>query len=160
MDIQNWGTHKIMQLPDYCFGRRFLVSCTVIGGDGAAAWDISEVALPEQCVMWELRLFCNCVAGEVASIRLALGDQLPVTTAIMDGLEPLINGLGIQGPGPRVIVPSFEGKLQWNKLKQNIHSGSKRPILEVTGAAQKTPTVTVGMVSSGVPKSVPDWLVL
>jgi len=156
MDIQNWGTHKIMQLPDYCFGRRFLVSCTVTGGDAAAAWDISEIALPERCVLWEYRAFCSCVSGELASFRVALGDQLPVTTAIMDGLEPLINGLGSQGPGPRAIHMSYEGKLVWNRLRQNVQSTSRSLIIEATGAQGKTPIVTVGIVVSGVPRSIPD----
>lgn len=156
MDIQNWGIGRIMQLPDYCFGRRFLVSCTVTGGDAAAAWDISEIALPEQCVLWEIRAFCDSAAVDITSFRLALGDQLPVTTAIMDGLEPLINGLGAQGPGPRAIVPSLDGRMQWNKFRQNIASASRRLILEATGAATKTPTIMVGIVVSGVPRSIPD----
>lgn len=158
MDISSWGIAQIMQLPDYCFGRRFLISCTVTGGDAAAAWDISEIALPERCVLWELRAFCDSTAADITSFRLALGDQLPVTTAIMDGLEPLINGLGAQGPGPRAILPSFEGKIQWDRLKQNIEPASRRLILEVTGASGKTPTVTVGIVVSGVPKSIPDMI--
>jgi hypothetical protein len=158
MDISNWGLHKIMQLPECCFGRRFLVSCTVTGGDAAAAWDISEIALPERCVLWEIRGFCDAAAADITSFRLALGDQLPVTTAIMDGLEPLINGLGAQGPGPRAIVPSLDGRMQWNRLRQNIHAASRRLILEATGAQGKTPTITVGIVISGVPRSIPDMI--
>jgi len=159
MDISNWGIGRIMQLPDYCFGRRFLVSCTVQGGDAAAAWDISEVALPERCVIWEMRAFCDSTGVDLTSWRMALGDQLPATTAIMDGLEPLINGLGIQGPGPRAIDMSFEGKLIWNRLRQNINAASRRLIIEATGALGKTPIVTVGIVVSGVPRSIPDMIV-
>jgi len=53
---------------------------------------------------------------------------------------------------------SYEGKLVWNRLRQNVQSASRRLIIEATGAQGKTPIVTVGIVVSGVPRTIPDFV--
>ncbi|GAH58066.1 unnamed protein product, partial [marine sediment metagenome] len=94
MDIRNWPMDRIMQLPDECFGRRFLVSCSLAYADAGSTFDISEIALPEACVLWSLNVAWYNEDTATHYIRLALGDQLPATVAMMDALEPLISGLG------------------------------------------------------------------
>lgn len=158
MRIDQWGIGRILELPDHLFGRRFLVSCSVEGGDAAAAWDISELAFPEVAVIWEVRIFSVLAGSNVDSIRLAIGDQLPTATAQMDGLEPFIQGLGAQGPGPRAINPSLDGRMEWDRLRFAIATAGRRLVLEATGIAGQTPVVTVGVVVSSVPKEVPEWL--
>ena len=158
MRIDNWGVGRKMQLPDECFGRRFLVSCSVEGADAQPAWDISELAFPEETVIWELQVYSCSAGADVASLRLALGDQLPTTAAMMTALEPLMPGLGLHGPDPRDIRPACDGEMGWNKLRMPIAAGGRRLVLEVTGAVGKSPVVTVGVVVSSVPKEVPEWL--
>lgn len=158
MRIDNWGLGQMMQLPDHCFGRRFLISCSVEGGDAAAEWDISEVGFPERSVIWEVRIFSVLAGANVDSVRLALGDQLPTVTAEMDGLEPFIQGLGAQGPGPRAINVSLDGRMEWDRLRFPIATAGRKLILEVTGVAGQTPRVSCGVVVSSVPKEVPEWL--
>lgn len=158
MRIDDWGIGRIMELPDCLFGRRFLVSCSVEGGADAAAWDISELAFPEVAVIWEVRMFSELAGNLVDSFRLALGDELPTLTGQMDRLEPFIQGLGAQGPGPRAINPSLDGRMEWARLRFAIATAGRRLVLEATGAGTSTPVVTVGVVVSSVPKEIPEWL--
>jgi len=160
MRIESWGIGRIIELPDFCFGRRFVVSCSVVGGDGTEAWDISELAFGEKMVVWEVRVFSSSAGVDIDSIRLALGDQVPVSAAMMDRLEPLVPGLGAQGADPRAINPGVDGGLAFTQLRVPVATSGRRLVLEVTGAAGKTPRVTVGIVVSSVPREIPEWLSL
>ena len=158
MRIDNWGMGAKMMLPDELFGRRFLVSCTVEGGSEAAAWDMSEIAFPEHAVIWEFRVFSELTAADLISVRVALGDQLPTSQAMMTALEPLVAGLGAQGPDPRIMGLSLDGRLEFTQLRFGMASAGRKLVLEVMGAQGKTPRVTVGVVVSSVPREVPEWL--
>lgn len=159
MRIHGWNLGRVLQLPDETFGRRFLISCRVQGGDASPAWDISEIGLPEKAVIWELRVFCDSTSADLASLRVALGDQVPASAAMMTALEPLMPGLGAQGADPRAINVSFDGRLEWTQLRFPLAAGGRRLVVEATGAAGKTPIVTVGVVVSGLPKEFPGWLI-
>lgn len=156
MRIDSWPMDKVMQLPDCAFGRRFLVSCTVSGTDAGEVFDISEIALPERCVIWELSAYCDSLSSDLAHFRMALGDQLPADAAAMSRLQPLFNGLGLQGAGPRRIVMPYVGDMRWNRLRFGIESAGCRLVLEALAESGKVPVVTVGIVVSSVPREVPD----
>ncbi|GAH72945.1 unnamed protein product, partial [marine sediment metagenome] len=57
MDVRNWPADRIMQLPDHCFGRRWLVSVIGARSEIGPAFDISEAGLPEWTVIWNLTLW-------------------------------------------------------------------------------------------------------
>ena len=159
MRIDDWPCERILRLPDWCFGRRYLVSCSVVAGAAAPAWDISELSFPEHVCIWEISAYSDALSVDLLSFRMALGKQLPTSTAMMDANEPLFNGLGAQGPGPRAITMPYVGDMRWNMLRFCILTANRRLILEATGAEAKTPTVTIGVTVSSVPKEVPDWLI-
>lgn len=159
MDIRNWSLDRIMQLPDSCLSRRFLISCCCAPEAEQTVWDISELGLPERAVLWEMMLWANTSAVNIESIRIALGDQLPASTEMMDALEPLIYGLGLQGPEPRVMYTSYLGMISFRRLRIPIEAAGRRLVLEVTAPAGQTPIVLVGIVVSTIPTEVPDWLI-
>lgn len=159
MDIRNWGLNRIMQLPDSCFGRRFAVYCHARGTTGNPAWDIAEIALPETVVLWELQLLSSYPAWDVYNSRLALGDRLPIATAEMDVLEPLIHGMGITGAEPRTIPAFFQHQIHLRQLRQPIRTAGRRLVLEVTPAPAKSAGLSAVCVFSGIPTEAPDWLV-
>lgn len=159
MDVRDWPWDQIMQLPDCCFGRRFLVSCTQQGGAGVPLWDISEIAFPERCVIWEFIFWSEETATAVASFRVALGNQLPATVAMMDVLEPVFPGFGVQGPDPRRIANVAWGTEALRRLRLPIAAMGRKLVLEVTGVGVETPVVCVAVVVSSIPTEVPDCLV-
>ncbi len=159
MNIADWGIGRIMQLPDFCFGRRWLVSCSRKGADPGAGWDISEIAFPERIVLWEVCVYASGALGVTDTIRLALGDQLPTAAAMMDVLEPFLPGWGLQGAEPRVIlVPNYEF-ISVTRLRQFIITAGRRLVMETSADIAVTEAVAVLAVVSSIPKEVPDWLI-
>lgn len=149
-----------MQLPDGCFGRRFVISVEAVGVDGGDGWDISEIALPERCVLWELVFIPFAAAAQVMHVRLALGDQLPTTIVMMDQLEPLIMGLGLQGAEPRNIYTLAHSGWAIRNIKQSIASMGRRLVCQASPfPMQGAVHVRVACVFSAVPTEVPDCLI-
>lgn len=158
MDIRNWLVDEILQLPDCMFGQRFPIFCSIDEQSGSATWDISEVALPEKCVVWFFSLQSWSNATTTPTIRLALGDQIPTSAAMMTALEPLMMGLGLQGAEPRDLMcplATYELRLPMKKV---IEPSGRRLVLEVTGQVLKHTEVRVALIVSGIPREVPDWL--
>lgn len=158
MDIRNWPMEKIMQLPDCIFGQRYIVSCNVEVDGEASSWDISEIAFPDICVFWTLGIYWYYHKGHVDYIRLALGDQLPTTQAMMSELEPLINGYGMQGPGPREIHSYLNSSQEIVHMKKLISAQGKRMIIEGHSTGTGAVKVRAYVEVSSIPKEVPDWL--
>jgi len=158
MNISNWPLNRIMQLPDNCFGQRYLMSCYIETDGTTKKWDISEMALPEVFVLWELNVLTTYMGSDLSFVRLALGDQLPTAVAQMDALEPLFPGFGVQGADPRVFRVSWASNLRFMKLRKAFRPSGRRLIMEAYSTADKLPVVQAGIVISSIPTEVPDWL--
>ena len=159
MDIRRWGLHQVMQLPDECFGRRFMVSCNLQLFAATRAWDISEVALPEACVIWELYIESIGIYSEEITVRIALGDQLPAVVAVFNALDPLFMGFGAQGPEPRGLYIPVHGRIHINRLRMPVAAAGRRMVIEALTPEAVKGGIFVGIVVSGIPKEVPDWLI-
>jgi len=159
MNISQWPMSRIMQLPDFCFGRRWQVSCSAKGVVVGPNWDIAEIAFPEHIVLWELNLYSVGSVTTAKTFRLALGDQLPTSGAMMDALEPFLPGLGITGPEPRLIMPLHYGSLTGPMLRTNIHTAGQRLVLEVSADVTASDALVVIVIVSSLPTEAPDWLV-
>ena len=158
MDIRNWPMDRIMQLPDCCFGRKWPIACEVEGPTIGAVFDISEVAFPEKCVLWQLSFETFNEDTVIHASRLAIGDQLPTTAAMMDALEPLFYGLGAQGAEPRTIGVRPGNEFMSIDIRQPLNAMGRRLVLQVTSGLAKVTWVRVVVVVSSMPTEVPDWL--
>lgn len=159
MNIRNWPMNRIMQLPDYCFGRRFIVSAAPAAPAGGAGWDISEIALPERFVIWEFFCWWINIEALFLSWRLALGDILPTTIAEMDALQPLFPGLGVQGAEPRALSPlPYRIFMRW-QIRQSVVAAGRRLVAELTSVPSKQGRIQVAIVVSSIPTEVPEWLI-
>lgn len=158
MDIKDWPLGKIMQLPDCCFGRRFLVCAERSALDAPELFDISEMALPEMCVLWQVILQTYNGDAILHNCRVALGDQLPTSTAMLDTLEPLVPGLGVQGAEPRDISIQPGSHFVSMDVRQLLQAMGRRLVVGVRSAMLKETFVRVVVVVSSIPTEVPDWL--
>lgn len=159
MNIRDWPMDRIMQLPDWCFGRRWPVFLRSYAPNATPTYDISEVALPERCVFWWFGWDISAAELTRTLYRLALGDQLPTTEAQMSTLEPLFMGLGVQGAEPREIQTlklEAEGGIP---LRTPINTTGRRPVLETKGFGTNYIGARITLVVSSMPTEVPDWLV-
>ena len=158
MDISQWPFDKIMQLPDCCFGRRFVVSCTVYAAPVTAVWDISEIAYPEKMILWEVGISPRGGMLNGGWIRIALGDQLPDGPVMMDALEALLPGCGMQGPDPRLIPVTEAVGTTVMTLRRPVMVAGRRLVLEGLWGAGVSGHVLVWTVVSSIPREAPDWL--
>jgi len=159
MDISHWNMNQVMQLPDCCFGRRYPACCTCRSADATTKWDISEATLPEAFVLWNLIIVPIYSTQGTNWIRLAYGDQQPTTTAEMDILEPVMQGLGVQGAEPRKIyMYTYSGPVDV-PMRMPVAAAGRRLILEVGPIDSAEISCHVMIVVSSIPKEAPDWLI-
>ena len=158
MNIEKWGLDEIMMLPDHAFGRRFIVSCRLDGSQEGYFWDISELGLPERCVIWEFWWDGQSGSATANELRLAWGDQLPTTHGAFMALDPVFPGFGLQGPEPRNFLCNILARGDFRQLRQPVLAGGRRLVMEVTAGAFAFPYVFVGLVVSSIPKEIPDWI--
>ena len=158
MDISKWPIDKIMQLPDWCFGRRWVVFASRIANGAVTNWDMSELTFPNKGVIWQVNIHPVMCTYFTLYYRLALGFQLPTTTAQMDLLSPLLNGFGEQGAEPRKIRAYSNCGAFDLRMRNPMDFQGKRLILQVTGVAEKQALINVAVVVSSLPKEIPDWL--
>lgn len=158
MNIRDWPLDRIMQLPDYCFGRRwpiFVVGDTVSAGD---CWAISKFGLPERCVVWEFGLRYWHQEKITEHLRLSLGDQLPTTKAEMSALEPLYRDIEHLPAFPNSIrILTAYAQITISQ-RMYLESGGRRLVIEYSGASLQVTNIIAWVVVSSLPTEVPDWL--
>lgn len=149
---------QAMLLPDCCFGRRWPIIFSEYLKGGETRYYISELGLPEWCVIWQLFASIRLSAGMVAMewdvyFTYKLGDQTP-TAANFGTLEPLFKGVD-QRLGAELVFAAFNGVLG---MRQNVNSQGRRICLSVFNSMEPGLVFTTGLVVSSVPKEIPEWL--
>ncbi len=157
MDIRNWGIDKIMQLPDSMFGRRWPIMFADNIDTTVRSFYISEIALPEMFVIWEVFGWVPAIGGVIPTplnifFSFKLGDQLP-TELTYGAMEPLFRGVNNIIIGERAFLP-FSGVLH---LRQPVQSSGRRICFRAYNAMAGSMNFQTGIVISSVPTEVPDW---
>ncbi len=160
MDIRNWPLDKIMQLPDCCFGRRYPIVFSLLTAAIARVFRISEIGLPERCVLWEIWAYNwgGPIDGLHINTRVsfALGDQLPANAGEFDALETMFPEFDeISGDARITRVP-----LHLVNLRKPYFTSGRRIVVSFEPGSIDALTNTVGLIVSSIPTEVPDWLVL
>ena len=159
MDISQWPAERILQLPDWVFGRKFPICANVILNSGTWAADISEIGFPDPCILWSLTLGWYRHSANTIWARIALGDKLPANDAEVMTFQPLIHGFGLQGPEPRKLI-SYMGSSGWGfQLKDFVRTGGRHLVVSAAATAAQYCYLYVIAVVCSVPKEVPDWLI-
>lgn len=156
MDISNWGLGQILMLGQRFFGRRYIVSVSLSNASNETKWDISELALPDVVMIWGIGIYGIGAVAQSSTIRLAVGDQLPTATAEMDRLQPLIMGLGLQGPEPRRIRIQSGSQMLMTELRMPVRAQGRRLVMEQVTIVGQVLDVICALVVSGIPKEIPD----
>lgn len=158
MDISKWPLDDIMQLPNWCFGRRELYYSYVKTPELAYRWDIIDKELPDIMVIWYVRINswqCNDTGSE---LRLVLSSKLPESHEEVMASEPLIRGFGSEGVEPKVIKFAENRMLPVHNLKLPIITAGRYIAVEASPNGMGQFRADVIIVASGVPKEIPDWL--
>ncbi len=159
MDVSKWSIDRIMQLPDWCFGKRWWVGTYV----GPAADEVNYFLIPESVpdvfVLWDVLIMATGQGeAKACNLALVLCPQVPDATTLQT-CRQLIRGFSDPKQFYHMHLPPLG----------TIHIGPMRNIIEARndkiGGGFKIvggPTPTENQVAcliSGIPREVPDWVV-
>ena len=150
---------EMLRLPDHVFGRRYVISCAITAEQDTVVWDISEMSFANIAMIWGIHIWSTEPGINTDWIRLAIGPRLPASVAEMNLLPDLIQGLGYQQARPRRISINYVGYQQIINLRTVVHANGGHLILEVDAMVTQATDVTVAVVTSSIPKEVPDWII-
>ena len=159
MDISNWGWGQLLELPDHLFGRRHVVGCFSTITGGVTVFDISETALPEKAVIWEVNIHTTGPSSSIGSVSLALGDHLPVADAEFNAFEQLLPDVGFVAGTRRDIYVCDTCCFALKNIKVGISSTGRRLVMRYNQIVGETYLARVELVVSSVPRSLPEWFV-
>ena len=158
MDIRNWSLDQLMMLPDHCFGSRWPIGLSLIGAPIQPVFDISEMALPERCVIWELAALYHLGILGSAEFELRLGDQLPASWAAFQEYELLFKGIRYMATATSLIYLTSMTSVNWQNFKMPVQASGRRVILGVNTGVAAAGKLQVALTVSSVPREVPDCL--
>jgi len=159
MDIRDWPIARIMQLPDWCFGRRWWVGEYMGATNGRAFYNMGDENLPDWFVVWGILISArspNCL--EALRLTMRLGTVLPAAPADVNGMDRILEGVSI----PTVTYEFYPNQngVDWINCDRIVHESQGRRLVMIANGDQTIAyEMTAGMLISSVPKEVPDWLV-
>ena len=159
MDISNWPDYKIMMLPDWCFGRRWWVGSYAGNTNGQAFYWCAEESLPDKIVVWGILLsFLEAAATQAIRATIRLARNTTDITANVMTCERICKGISSHNIQYEFYVN--QNGLTWINDIRLIKESKDRKIAFVTNGDQAIAYEgTVGVLISGVPREVPDWVV-
>ena len=158
MDIRHWPLTEVMQLPDYCFGRRWLIGLDLLFTGANTHWAISTQSFPTTCVLWNLQFWQTWPNFYCTGLRLSLGTEVPTNVAEFNKLEPLLPGGGWHY-GTFYFRPNVYSQHNFDKLRLVLHTNKRRLVMEADGTSGKSTRLQVIATISDIPKKAPNWLV-
>lgn len=158
MNIRHWPLTKVMQLPDYCFGRRWPVGVSISFTGIGAAWAKSIQVFPSTFVLWELMFWTQWPDFYATDVFFALGDKLPTTETEFNKLPRLLPRVGFAAGAPEFLSTVYAG-VYLSRLRLPIQGNNRHLIIQVRGTSGKTTHLQSILTISGVPEIAPDWLV-
>ena len=156
MNISNWSMGKILMLPDHVFGRRWPISIARSSSGGTANYEVSRMSLPERMVVWEFWIHSLGAVDDAISLAVSLGDHLPANDTEFFAFDPLFKGvfshISIFSHWffSAVSVPRLPN------MKVPIAPSGRRLVIRVTHSGAALRAVTMGVVISDIPQSIPE----
>lgn len=159
MDISRWPLDRIMQLPDWCYGRRWWVGTNLGTALAESVPFLVEESVPDVFVLWDVLVLSAAAEGQTRTdITIRLCRQAP-TTANVRAMRRLLRGLSQPHLYYEIQLPADIA----------IHLGPMRNLIEARNdriggifkrmGATGSQEAQIAFLISGIPREVPDWVV-
>lgn len=159
MDISRWPLDRIMQLPDWCYGRRWWIGMYLGTQAAQTSYFLIPESVPDVFVLWDILFYTTGnTAATHANLSLRLCRQAPTSTNLKT-FKRLLHGIADPKQFYDFHLPSVAVT----------HLGPMRNLIEARndriGGAVKLVGETadcengIGFLISGIPREVPDWVV-
>lgn len=159
MDVIGWGLERKMELPDWCFGNRDIISAYKHNGaPGTRVWDISSHSLPDPCCIWSVVFVSLPSTGGTGVFRIGLANAVPTSEAEMNAAVEIFPGYGKPCAGPNEIILFSGAFCQWTiSTRKGLVTGGKKLVLEVRCVVADM-RVSCSLVYSELPEEIPAHL--
>ena len=159
MDVRNWPLGRIMQLPEWCFGRKWWVGVGLATSLAADGFFISVFPFPDVFVVWDVVIHSLEPAGATSlQPSLVLMDHLPVVAEIPPARR-LLEGYSLMPSTHDMSLPLGQ-VIHLGPMRVVVNSENERlaGVVRYLGATANS-TVEFAVLISALPTEVPDWLV-
>jgi len=147
-----------MQLPDECFGRRWaVISSHQIAADATDEWLVKQ-PLPDGCVLWGLRVIQGGSEAGVHWVKIALGDNEPVSDATFDAFERLFPGDFDNAAEEGAIYFMYPSPVDMQLRMPIVSMGRRFAVQAHNGNNLVIMNMCVVFLISSIPTEVPDCL--
>lgn len=158
MNIEKWDIDRIMQLPDWCFGRKWPVSVGYKTAAIGTYYDLSELGLPDKCVIWQVNWSFSSIGVLSVVTSLALANEIPADTNEYNQKSQLLADMGISVELRRDVTISSYGGGKTIDIRMPLETAGKRLLGRFNWGQAITGMMMISMVISSIPKEVPDWV--
>lgn len=158
MDVSDWPVDKIMQLPDWCFGRRWWAGTQCYKADGKVSYGYAEERFPDAFVLWAVMVTCYSPSmTEAMKLTLRVAAQPFVDMETVRAADRLLKGTSRIGLWMDLYVGPNE-VTYISDIRQYCHYPNKRLAVEANGDQTNLYYCDVNVLISSVPKQIPDYL--
>lgn len=158
MNISDWPISKIMQLPDYAFGRREIVQLAMDLTDANAVYAISPAGLAERTVIWDIGTSNRGASNTTTHAALSLGDFLPTTDAQFNAMEVMFPGVIASDGGVGEFEAAAGSYMNTSKVRQVFQTSGRRFVARFIRHQQNATESVIVVAYSSIPTELPEWL--
>ena len=159
MDVSRWPLEKIMELPDWCFGKKWWVGVSIGTALAESVPFIIDESVPDVFVLWDILLMSAAATGQTRTdMTIRLCREAPTTANVLT-FRKLLKGLAKNLDYYEIQLPADVA----------VHIGPMRNLVEARNdriggifkriGATETQQAELGFLISGIPREVPDWVV-
>lgn len=158
MDVTGWSLEQRMMLPDHCFGNRQLIGTfNLVIGVGVKGWEISAIALPDPCCIWQLQIDSMPAPDAYGVLRFGLAKDVPASPEDMDAADEIFPYYGKPHVGPnQVYLYTRQGMQIIIPARKGMVTGDKKLVTELHSTTG-TNRVDCRLLVSGLPTLISAW---
>lgn len=159
MDVSGWTIEQRSRFPPWCFGSRSVISARIYNEwHNEFRWSISDVGLPDPCMIWKLGILFRSSDNSNNSLRFALADTVPTTEAEMDAALEILPDYGDSADTPeRIYLFIAQGLYLEFDLQKPMVTGGKKLVVEGYCFGEEIKAL-IHVVVSTLPTHMAGWL--
>ena len=159
MDVSGWTIEQRSRFPDWCFGPRQIIGVNVYNNQpDTHEFGISEIALPDPAMIWELGCWNLITGTESGYCRAGLAHTKPETPAEMDTATEIYPYFGTPATGPNIFpyTSGFPMIINFN-MRRAMATDSKKLVVQNSCLVLRC-RIQVSLIVSELPTSMAGWL--
>lgn len=159
MDVSGWTLAKRMELPDWCFGNKWIIGCPVKTLlTGTNYWGISEVSLPDPVCIWTLGCWVRTEEFVSLTTRIGLRATIPTSDVEMDAAIEMFPLLGAPRVGPNLVRFGFlYSEAFFMKVRKGMNTDGLKLVVQVCSTVLNV-YVQFSLLVSELPTRIPAHL--